>query len=84
MVPTILLTHSGIHLLVPGDDDVDLGRDDVAGLSAALARVSATHQVSGRVMLVPDSDVPHAKVIAAMDAARAPGFPYVTVAGGAS
>jgi len=84
VVPTVMLSSNAIHVLVPGADDITLQPGDHAGLSAALRRVRHEHPVDARLVLVPESQVTHEQLIAAMDAARKPGFSEVTIAGGAS
>lgn len=76
-----MITASAIHALIPGDDDIDLGPDDLAGLTAALQRVAASHDIDRTIILVSDNDLSYAQLIAAMDAARGPGFASVVIAG---
>ena len=49
-----MLTASAIHVLIPGDDDIDLGPDDLAGLTAALQRVAASHDIDGTLIKTHD------------------------------
>jgi len=80
VVPTVHIRADGIFVGA-GEPTLELGPDDLDALSAELGNIRASHETSGRIVILPDSDVPYERLISTMDAAR-PTFPEVTVAGG--